>query len=435
MVDHRLEIGIDSSGRRFRVLYNNDYSGIIFLIRGESNDIRNPLGEDHYYTVNLKLQEELKKPQDHIRRFFYTLLDITQSLKDKRLKEEAIKSLTNITKKYYIQIKYTLPKHLVHLRGLDEYKLLLKEIDTKGLKYNPKTRMLSSSASDEIGINKQYIKNSFNLETKISKDNNIYGIGSCFAQNMVIAVKLRNTQSNANAYSLSDHVNTPAANMQMLRYCFEEELRENILKNSACGLEIKNEIDIEKLNNDMLQMKKFIEQADTVLYTCGSCLDIRIGAEEETESNIFPRFLTGYGLQMPNQSSLAKAGLSLTIDTHARVVKDMSNVFSYLEKKTKKDAKIIVTVSPVPVVNSVGLKTTKCTSINEVDAICKAKLRSAINVSLSELSSNNIHYFPSLEIVRFLGLYHGSKVFGAHDLHSDHLDPKIIRTISQCLIA
>ena len=91
MVDHRLEIGIDSSGRRFRVLYNNDYSGIIFLIRGESNDIRNPLGEDHYYTVNLKLQEELKKPQDHIRRFFYTLLDITQSLKDKRLKEEAIK--------------------------------------------------------------------------------------------------------------------------------------------------------------------------------------------------------------------------------------------------------------------------------------------------------------------------------------------------------
>ena len=47
----------------------------------------------------------------------------------------------------------------------------------------------------------------------------------------------------------------------------------------------------------------------------------------------------------------------------------MSNVFSYLEKKTKKDAKIIVTVSPVPVVNSVGLKTTACKSIHEVDAI------------------------------------------------------------------
>ena len=79
---------------------------------------------------NLTDQEKLAKPQDHIKRFYYVLIDI-QSLRDERLRSKAIGLMTLITKIFFIQIKYTLPAYLRHLRGIDEFKDLVGEIDTK----------------------------------------------------------------------------------------------------------------------------------------------------------------------------------------------------------------------------------------------------------------------------------------------------------------
>ena len=103
---------------------------------------------------------------------------------------------------------------------------------------------------------------------------------------MVKAVNLRWPNSRANAYSLSDHVNTPAANLQMLRYCFEEDERGGILDNEAASLEIKSDIDRSKLNSDMLEVKGFIESADVMLCAFGSCLDMRMSIGGGTDGAI-----------------------------------------------------------------------------------------------------------------------------------------------------
>ena len=125
----------------------------------------------------------------------------------------------------------------------------------------------------------------------------------------------------------------------------------------------------------------------------------------------------------------------MSIDNQAQVLDDLCDAFLYLSNKTKDTARIIVTVSPIPIVNSVGLKIEYCDSIHEVDAICKAKLRSSMHEALCKSSSEKVQYFPSFEIVRFLGLYHPGSVFGSHDFHADHLDLDIIKTISKCLIS
>ena len=319
------------------------------------------------------------------------MIDIIQSLRDERLRSKAIGLMLLITKKSYIQIKYTLPAHLRHLRGIDEFKDLVGEIDAKKIKYNHKMRFLSSSASNEISISREYIQSAFKLNSMFSSGQAIYGIGSCFAQNMVKAVKLRWPNSNANAYSLSDHVNTPAANLQMLRYCFEEEKRNDLLDNAVNSLQIKSDIDVDKLNSEMLEMRQYIENADVVLCTFGSCLDIRMSIDSGEQSQIFPRFLTGYGLQMPSSSTLAKSGLTLGIDNQAQVLDDLCSAFLYLSSKTKEAARIIATVSPIPIVNSLGLKIKYCDSIHEVDAICKGRLRSSMHEALCKSSSEKFN--------------------------------------------
>ena len=170
----RKEIGTDSKGRRFEVHYTLNYSNILILIRGESNNIAAKSGEVDYYIVNLTDEEKLAKPRDHIKRFYYVLIDIIQSLRDERLRSKAIGLMTLITKKSFIQIKYTLPAYLRHLRGIEEFKGLVGEIDTKRIKYNHKMRFLSSSASNEISISREYIQSAFKLNSLFSSGQAIW---------------------------------------------------------------------------------------------------------------------------------------------------------------------------------------------------------------------------------------------------------------------
>ena len=54
---------------------------------------------------------------------------------------------------------------------------------------------------------------------------------------------------------------------------------------------------MDKLNSEMLEMRQYIENADVVLCTFGSCLDIRMSIDSGDNPRSF-KILTGYGLQM-----------------------------------------------------------------------------------------------------------------------------------------
>ena len=58
---------------------------------------------------------------------------------------------------------------------------------------------------------------------------------------------------------------------------------------------------------------------------------------------------------MSNRYTLAILGLTLSIDRQAQVLDDLHGVFLYLSANTKDGTKIIATVSPIPIMNSVGL--------------------------------------------------------------------------------
>ena len=187
----------------------------------------------------------------------------------------------------------------------------------------------------------------------------------------------------------------------MLRYCFEEEKRNDILDNAVNSLQIKSDIDVDKLNSEMLEVRQYIENADVVLCTFGSCLDIRMSIDSGEQSQIFPRFLTGYGLQMPSSSTLAKSGLTLGIDNQAQVLDDLCSAFLYLSSKTKGFCKNN-SYSFTLIVNSLGLKIKHCDSIHEVDAIYEANCGHQCTKHYTNLRQKKVQYFPSFEIGKIL---------------------------------
>lgn len=90
-----------------------------------------------------------------------------------------------------------------------------------------------------------------------------------------------------------------------------------------------------------------------------------------------------------------------------------------LIREYRPDVTIILTLSPVP------LKATfRDVSCITADCVSKSTLRVAINNVMSELYKD-VYYWPSFEIVRWLGAHQGSAMFGRDDKSSRHVNKKI----------
>ena len=86
------------------------------------------------------------------------------------------------------------------------------------------------------------------------------------------------------------------------------------------------------------------------------------------------------------------------------------------------DIKIVLTVSPVPLNRSAGIESTVV-----ADCISKSILRVAVHNYLSK-RPDNVFYWPSFEIVRWLGA-HLPPVFGEDDGLLRHVNPSMVDLI------
>jgi hypothetical protein len=63
------------------------------------------------------------------------------------------------------------------------------------------------------------------------------------------------------------------------------------------------------------------------------------------------------------------------------------------------------------------------------DCVSKSSLRAALHEVLAGGTHAGVHYWPSFEIVRWLGGHAGFAVYGADDANSRHVNEAVVRLI------
>jgi hypothetical protein len=92
-------------------------------------------------------------------------------------------------------------------------------------------------------------------------------------------------------------------------------------------------------------------------------------------------------------------------------------------------APIVFTLSPVPIDSVLGIHKPLPYGAIETDCISKSTLRVAIAELLPAWDNASVHYFPSYEIVRWVGAMLDIPIFGAQDAASRHVSEEILNAV------
>jgi hypothetical protein len=109
-------------------------------------------------------------------------------------------------------------------------------------------------------------------------------------------------------------------------------------------------------------------------------------------------------------------------------VKNITYLLSYV-RRLNPSAKIIVTLSPVPL-----MMTFEMNSAIAADCLSKSTLRIAANEIVHNSGLNDIYYWPSFEIFRWLGCHSVEPFYGADDGAAWHVSEAAVNTTVNCFL-
>ena len=108
-------------------------------------------------------------------------------------------------------------------------------------------------------------------------------------------------------------------------------------------------------------------------------------------------------------------------------VRNIRMMFEIVRRLARRPPKFILTVSPVPLGG-----TTEFESAVIADCISKSTLRLACHEVVSDESEDDVYYWPSFEIIRWLGAHFGPEhppIYGADDGNTRHASGWIVQLI------
>jgi hypothetical protein len=232
----------------------------------------------------------------------------------------------------------------------------------------------------------------------LARDVPVTTFGSCFAANL--ARMLKATGVDATNLLIEESINSPLANRAFLTGLAHPEGFEHLAR-------------LREVYGD-----EFLERARSQL-SGARVIVVTLG--------VAPAFFhvgTDRFVFLENYREMLKAGKAEMrtppVAETKRVVRDMLALLRTLNPA----ARVYVSISPVPLIGTAELSNTVL-----ADCVSKTTLRAALHEVLQESHPPDVHYWPSFEIVRWLGAHTTLPAFGADDAVSRHVSNWLVEMI------
>ena len=228
-------------------------------------------------------------------------------------------------------------------------------------------------------------------------------LGSCFAQNL--AHRLRAQGYTAHSEEIGEEVNSTYANRCLLRWLEDGPVDDATRAvDTAFGPAIRE------------RLRAGFASSQVVVLTLG------------VAANFFDAEGRFVFMQLRTRTSTeALSGMTMRTSTVAENVENIGWVIDAIRRLAGKDVTIVLTLSPVPMGG-----TSEFDSAVIADCLSKSTLRVACHEAIAARADERLIYWPSFEIVRWLGPHFGQDippVYGADDGNTRHVSTWIVDLI------
>ncbi len=252
----------------------------------------------------------------------------------------------------------------------------------------------------------QYVLKALPGQPFILPDSVFMTLGSCFAENL--ARRLREAGYQVNSEEIGEEINSTYANRYLLDW-IETGPRNPVTQKMEefYGPEMR------------ARLKRYVEDSDVFVMTLGlaPCFF-------ETGSGRFvfypPTTDAGRKLLHANTNVMRTTTVSEN-------VRNLGLVLDSLRRMARRPPTIVLTVSPVPLSG-----TSEMSSAVIADCVSKSTLRVACHEFMTLQDAGDVLYWPSFEIVRWLGAHFGPDqphIYGAEDANSRHVSSWVVKLI------
>lgn len=394
------------------------------------------------------------KPRDIPRRIYRNLVEDIDGLdhEDPRRKKY-IDNFINIVKERhkindFLRLRLFVPGFLKNALSEPEASALESTFDELRKKRRNRFFLLYPGCNDEVSVDQNFLSSIFDNTPVpiITKSTNVYTIGSCFATNVrkYLASKGYKTSS----FFRSDEINSVFSNLLLLEVARMAPTEQRQYVVDCYRSLIDSSPSEDRIKEELLQfsiLKNCIENAHVIIFTLGNTIDgylpspVSNIANSFTFPNIFPRFLQAFQTnnikhQIRAVRVVKSRGGQFNLGTGVDVKKALSRMMDIL-LEINPSAQLIFTVSPIPINNAMGLNIPGSFGSIEIDCQTKTTLRANFGEVLIERKDQNVHYFPSFEIVRWIGANLSTSAYGAEDASTGHVSDYILNAIYEFFIS
>ncbi|PLZ01926.1 hypothetical protein CY652_12875 [Burkholderia sp. WAC0059] len=283
-----------------------------------------------------------------------------------------------------------------------------RELRRSSSRRSPKTRAKYPTTTEMSGDLKSVVESTLvrgiAKQNFITRNTRFFTLGSCFARE--VAARLRERGYQADYFQVAEHINSTFANRSLMDWVF-----------GRCEGQPRQRLDelFAPLNVTPENLKARLAAAEVFVYTLG----------------VAPAFFDRKSKEfvMPTDSLLGTRAFAELFDFRTTTVQENLENLEYITsciKSLNPDARIVITVSPVPLHATFEFK-----SAIQADCISKSILRIVAHEFASKYPETI--YWPGFEVVRWLG-GHVGPYYGLDDGAAWHIGDDIVKTITDLFI-
>lgn len=358
--------------------------------------------EKNYRKMIDEIQEVGVRTTQDSREHYETIFQALSSSNDDGIRQYALQTFKSLVSQRNTGL--ALPERIWSLlkdserRDIEEFRVRLKKIsDRASIEKFPN---LYFEFEDIFEFCTQYFEPK--CPPFIGRNTKIVTIGSCFANN--IANHLQKHGFEAKTTGLAELANNSYTNLAIAQSLRDESKFHTM----ADHFKIQKE--------DYHSFRDSTLEADVFIFTVG----ISYAFFHKESGNPLCSPVISYNKSFYKDYEMRPMDVTRNANNMLEIIQAFNAI--------RPNARIIMTLSPVPMDGCAGLNT----SVVEADCISKSIGRASLALvedHLRKIGYNRFVYFPAFEIVRWVACNQAHPLFGGSDHHSRHVTDSVIETI------